>query len=83
MFGVSKLAVLVADKRNDPVMRCPNKRARLAVERGRAGLHHRCPVTIGLKARTAGEVEPASGYGRRPALPSAIEIAGLRRGVCV
>ena len=46
------MAVLVLDKRKDPLMPCSEKRARLLLERGRAVVHKMRPFTIRLKDRT-------------------------------
>ena len=42
-----------------PAMPGSERRARLPLERGCAGVHHLYPFTIRLKRRTGGEVEPA------------------------
>lgn len=47
------MAVLVVDKRKNPLMPCSEKRARLLLERGRAVVHKMRPFTIRLKDRTA------------------------------
>nr|WP_297153488.1 RNA-guided endonuclease IscB [Thermogemmatispora sp.] len=43
--------VFVLDKRKQPLMPCPEKRARLLLERGRAVVHRLHPFTIRLKDR--------------------------------
>lgn len=46
------MAVLVLDKRKQPLMPCSEKRARLLLGRGRAVVHRMQPFTIRLKDRT-------------------------------
>lgn len=45
------MAVFVLDKRKKPLMPCPEKRARLLLERGRARVHRMVPFTIRLVDR--------------------------------
>ncbi|PSR23040.1 MAG: HNH endonuclease [Sulfobacillus acidophilus] len=45
------MAVLVLDKRKNPLMPCSEKRARLLLERGRARVHRMVPFTIRLVDR--------------------------------
>jgi hypothetical protein len=45
------LSAFVLDRRKRPVMPCCEKRARLLVERGRAGVDRRYPLTIRLMDR--------------------------------
>jgi hypothetical protein len=73
MFGVSKLAFFVVDKRKQPPMPCSAKRARHLRRRGGANLRPRHPFTI---RPNDGEVPPA----RIELDPSAIAIADLERG---
>jgi hypothetical protein len=49
MFGVSKLAVFVVDKRKKPLMTCSERRVRLLLERGRAVVHHLYPFTVTVR----------------------------------
>jgi hypothetical protein len=52
------LADFVLDKRKKPLMPCSEKRARLLFTRGRAVVHPRHSLTIPLKDRVVGEVQP-------------------------
>jgi hypothetical protein len=52
------LAVFVSDKRKRPLMPCSEKRARLLLAFGRAIVARRYPLTIRLKDRVGGEVQP-------------------------
>ena len=52
------MAVLVLDKRKQPLMPCSEKRARLLLERGKAVVAHRHPFTIRLKDRAGGTTQP-------------------------
>ncbi len=45
------MAVLVLDRRHQPLMPCSEKRARLLLERGRARVHRMVPFTIRLVDR--------------------------------
>jgi 5-methylcytosine-specific restriction endonuclease McrA len=45
------MAVFVLDKRKRPLMPCPEKRARLLLDRGRAVVHRMAPFTIRLRDR--------------------------------
>lgn len=47
------MAVMVLDKRKQPLMPCSEKRARLLLDRGRAVVHRTVPFVIRLKDRTA------------------------------
>jgi RRXRR protein len=58
LFGVTKLAVFVLDKRKKPLMPRFEKRARLFPTRGRAVVHHRHPLTTRLKGRLGGDLGP-------------------------
>jgi hypothetical protein len=58
LFGVPNLAVFVFDKRKKPLMPCSEKRARLPLTLGRAGMHRRHPITIRLKDRVGADVQP-------------------------
>jgi hypothetical protein len=67
------LSVFVLDQRNRPVMPCCEKRARLLLECGRAVVDRRYPLTIRLKDRARGDVEPVqvkTPPAGPPALPS-------------
>ena len=46
------MAVLVLDRRKEPLMPCSEKRARLLLSRGRARVHRRVPFAIRLVDRT-------------------------------
>ncbi len=52
------MAVLVLDKRKQPLMPCSEKRARLLLERGRAVVVRVHPFTIRLKDRVGGDTQP-------------------------
>jgi hypothetical protein len=52
------LSVFVLDQRKRPVRPCCEKRARLLLERGRAVVDRSYPLTIRLKDRARGDVEP-------------------------
>ena len=52
------MAVLVLDKRKQPLMPCSEKRARLLLERARAVVVRRYPFTIRIKDRVGGETQP-------------------------
>ena len=52
------MAVLVLDKKKQPLMPCSEKRARLLLERGRAVVHRMRPFTIRLKDRAGGDTQP-------------------------
>jgi 5-methylcytosine-specific restriction endonuclease McrA len=66
------LAVFVLDKRKKPLMRCSQKGARLLLTRGRAAVHRGYPLTIRLKDRIGGEVQPV-----RVKLDPASKTAGI------
>jgi hypothetical protein len=51
------MAVFVLDKRKHRLGPCTPRRARLRLERGRAGLVRRYPSTIRLKERLGGELQ--------------------------
>jgi 5-methylcytosine-specific restriction endonuclease McrA len=52
------MAIFVLDKKNQPLMPCSEKRARLLLQRGRAVVHKRYPFTIRLKDRVGGKTQP-------------------------
>lgn len=52
------MAVLVVDKKQQPLMPCSEKRARLLLDRGRAVVVRRHPFTIRLKDRVGGDAQP-------------------------
>lgn len=52
------MAVLVLDKKKQPLMPCSEKRARLLLDRGRAVVVRVHPFTIRLKDRVGGDTQP-------------------------
>ncbi|MBK1641468.1 HNH endonuclease [Chromatium okenii] len=52
------MAVFVLDKRQQPLMPCSEKKARLLLSRGRAVVARLVPFTIRLKDRVGGAVQP-------------------------
>jgi len=52
------MAVLVLDKRKNPLMPCSEKRARLLLSRKQAVVHRLYPFTLRLKNRIGGTVQP-------------------------
>jgi len=52
------MAVFVLDRRKKPLMPCPEKRARLLLERQKAVVHKIAPFTPRLRKRVGGEGQP-------------------------
>jgi 5-methylcytosine-specific restriction endonuclease McrA len=52
------MSVFVLDKRQQPLMPCSEKRARLLLSHGNAVVHKMYPFTIRLKVRLGGEAQP-------------------------